>query len=109
MIQFKQWNIAQYERIFNLVQLVFKSTSAGFTRFFFLQKDKYLTPLVLYVFKCLENDNYVTKSRSLALLSFILSQAGDPREIIDVLSLTLPNVLAILDAIIDRKKSISLK
>ena len=53
-VVFQQFNIAAYERIFNLLQLVFRSTSPGFSKFFYLQRDKYLAPLILFVFKCLE-------------------------------------------------------
>lgn len=94
--QFKVWNIAAYDRVFNLLQLVFKYTSSGFCKFFFLQRDKYVIPLVLFIFKCLENDSFEIKSRSLSMLSFIFCQADLPQEKIDFLGLTLTNIMAIL-------------
>jgi hypothetical protein len=77
--EFVQHNIADYDRIFNLIQLVFRSTSAGFSKFFFLQRDKYLAPFVLFVFKCLESPQFELKSRSLGILSFLLNQADAPQ------------------------------
>jgi hypothetical protein len=74
-VKYRQWNVADYERVYNLLKLVFRFTSSGFVKFFFVQKDKYLTPFVLFIFKCLEGNSFTTKSRSIAMLTFILNQA----------------------------------
>ena len=105
-IEFVRFNLQEYERIFSLVQLVFKATSSGFSKFFFLQKDKYLTPFVLFVFKCLESEDFERKSRALGMLVFLLSQTDAAEEKIDFLRLTFPNIVATLDSTIDRKKSL---
>lgn len=52
----KNWNIEEYHKIYSLMKLVFKATSNSFSKFFYLQKDKYLSTFVLFIFKCLEND-----------------------------------------------------
>ena len=96
-------NIADYDSIFNLLQLVFRSTTKGFRKFFFIQKDKYLATFVLYTFKCLESEEFEIKSRALGMLSFLLGQAESAEEKLDFLKLTLPNVLAILDRVVDRR------
>lgn len=70
----KYWNIEEYERIFSLMKLVFKATTSNFSKFFFLQKEKYLNIFILFIFKCIETDPFEIKSKSLEMLTFLLSQ-----------------------------------
>jgi hypothetical protein len=100
----KTWNIGGHKRIYNLLRLIFRSTTVGFSKFFFLQRDKYLTPFVLFIFKCLETDSFDNKSRSLAMLTFLLEHTQLPKENMDLIQLTLPNILSHLNTTIDQKQ-----
>lgn len=87
------------------MKLVFRTTTLNFSKFFFLQRDKYLNTFIIYLFKCIETDSFEIKSKSLQMLTFLLEQTREPSEKFDMVNLTLPNVLCILDTIIDAKCS----
>jgi hypothetical protein len=69
------WNTKDYQHIYTLIQLVFRATSTNFSKFFFLQKDKYLHPFIIFIFKCLESDSFEVKSKSIEMLTYLLSKA----------------------------------
>jgi hypothetical protein len=88
------------------MRLVFRCTSTSFSKYFFLQRDKYLNAFIIYIFKCIETDSFEVKSKSLQMLTFLLDQTRESSEKYDIVNLTLPNVISILDKIIDAKCTI---
>lgn len=59
------------------MKLVFRNTSTNFSKFFFLQRDKFLNTFIIYVFKCIETDSFEAKSKSLQMITFLLDQTRD--------------------------------
>ncbi len=57
------------------MKVVFRNTSSSFSKYFFLQRDKYLNTFIIFIFKCIETNEFEIKSKSLQMLTFLLDQA----------------------------------
>jgi hypothetical protein len=71
------WNIDEYDRIYSLMKVVFRNTSSSFSKYFFLQRDKYLNTFIIFIFKCIETKKFEIKSKSLQMLTFLLDQTRE--------------------------------